>query len=64
MNPIHIIIRYVLANTDAAAILMNFASLTILLFGMEVKMSISAGKDSTTTVFLYPFRIKGYFHPL
>jgi hypothetical protein len=37
MNLIHII-PICLANTDAAAILMNFASpLTILLFGMDSK---------------------------
>jgi hypothetical protein len=54
MNLIHIIILICLANTDAAAILMNFASpLTILLFGMEVKISISAGVKTLPLLFFY-----------
>jgi hypothetical protein len=62
MNPIHIIIRYVLANTDAAAILMNFASpLTILLFGMEFKISISAGVKTLPLLFYTFFSNKGLF---
>jgi hypothetical protein len=64
MNPIHISSRYVLANTDAAAILMNFASPFTILLGMEVKMSISAGVRLYHYYF-YPFFLnKGCFHPL
>jgi hypothetical protein len=56
MNAIHIFVAIGFAKTDAAAILMNFASpCTILVLGIELRISISAVVYKFSCLIFIPF---------